>query len=971
ISSNGRNTAASLPSGSESIEETEGWFEMESIQLSDGFLKLEQASSDKAAAAEVKEEIGASSSEAAPVDKRVQRQRCPICGAWSSRGNLRRHMLVHTKREPLICAVCGKGILCLSSLKTHMMLVHSDDSPFGCTLCTSRFKFQSGLTTHMKTVHGQTPENVPYKSSKQHQCTICLRAYTSKERLRSHMLVHIKQERLLCTTCGKGFRNEVALNKHLVVHSSEKQFKCELCTTTFKHRVTMMRHMCRLHGMGGVHRCEQCSSVFACAKRLTRHQETRCESIVAANNQNNHVCPQCGKDFATKEKLKAHLVIHSDERPFACSECDFTAKRRYQLRQHQRWHTGELFRCEHCDYAHPLKAEFDRHSKVHETQPTKPAYTGGKRDAGLRYEPDRYNANIATTRRTILRLCGNTGRDISVIKLMTKDAQMGQRRHQGTQLSPVNTEMQALGTNQNSYNGPCTSASSSARTEIIGETEGWFEMECIELDDGCIGPEQSSSDKAASAEVRMEIGASGSKAAAKQHQCKICLRTGSTRELLKSHVLVHTNHKRVLCTTCGRSCRDKDALGKHLLAHSSEKPFACSECDFAAKRRYSLKVYQRKHTGELFKCPHCDYARATKFEVDRHSKMAQPSSYVESLLHKLFAVSNEEETNSADAGVVEEPEYPSVFETPYRFKCTWCGYRGHTRTDAELHFKRHTGEKPFWCVECDEKFAKMDQIKEHKRRNPRGECRLKPPNQLGGTQVPGASNEEPNEALVFEPGYPSGKKYKCRRCEYRSNLRKNVVRHAQCHSTAKPFACVPCKKDFARRDKLKEHRDKYHSGRGPIKCNRCDFAAMRGATWRNHQMTAHSIPFEKIMMECLSETTGEHLNGECGVDSIASDTLDPAEAQGWLSETPSTSDPSTPAAFAIDEAEGWFEMETIEIEECTGPGEVHSCDTTAEEDDVVDAEPNSKHTDTRRKCGHSDVRGVQRPTGTNTISTLT
>lgn len=73
--------------------------------------------------------------------------------------------------------------------------------------------------------------------------------------------------------------------------------------------------------------------------------------------------------LSKKKVLEASVLVFQFYsrrfRPFACSECDFTAKRRYQLRQHQRWHTGELFRCEHCDYAHPLKAEFDRHSKVH------------------------------------------------------------------------------------------------------------------------------------------------------------------------------------------------------------------------------------------------------------------------------------------------------------------------------------------------------------------------------------------------------------------------------------------------------------------------------------------------------------------------------------------------------------------------------------------------------------------------------
>lgn len=414
----------------------QGWLEMESIEIDDRYIEQEQLPSATATATELKEEVGAYGSMAAGVANPIKRHQCPICGVLSSsRANLRRHMLVHTKQTPLMCAICGKGILRLCSLQRHMRTVYSDERPFACTLCQSRFKLQFSLATHMKKTHGETPETEPSavakdiprhqcpicgvpsssrtnlrrhmlvhtkqrpricavcgkgiirldslkrhmkmvhgqipekasrrKNSKQHQCKICLRAFTNRGRLRSHMRVHIKQERVVCITCGKSYQDNSALMNHQAVHSSEKPFKCERCTTTFKYQSTMLKHMRRFHGIGELHRCQQCSSLFTSVKRLTQHQETRCESMVATRNRKNHFCPQCGKGFVTKDKLTVHMVTHSDERPFACSEYDFTAKHRYYLTLHQRRHTGELFKCAQCDYAHPKKAELDRHSKVH------------------------------------------------------------------------------------------------------------------------------------------------------------------------------------------------------------------------------------------------------------------------------------------------------------------------------------------------------------------------------------------------------------------------------------------------------------------------------------------------------------------------------------------------------------------------------------------------------------------------------
>lgn len=36
------------------------------------------------------------------------------------------------------------------------------------------------------------------------------------------------------------------------------------------------------------------------------------------------ICDQCGKAFATASKLKKHMTMHTDDRPYECEICNKT-----------------------------------------------------------------------------------------------------------------------------------------------------------------------------------------------------------------------------------------------------------------------------------------------------------------------------------------------------------------------------------------------------------------------------------------------------------------------------------------------------------------------------------------------------------------------------------------------------------------------------------------------------------------------
>ena len=77
------------------------------------------------------------------------------------------------------------------------------------------------------------------------------------------------------------------------------------------------------------------------------------------NDDKEHKCQHCGKGFSVRSHLTAHLVAHTQERPFECKDCGkfFTSKG--ALYNHGGVHNP--LKCDHCDRLFAQKASLNYH----------------------------------------------------------------------------------------------------------------------------------------------------------------------------------------------------------------------------------------------------------------------------------------------------------------------------------------------------------------------------------------------------------------------------------------------------------------------------------------------------------------------------------------------------------------------------------------------------------------------------------
>ena len=242
------------------------------------------------------------------------------------------------------------------------------------------------------------------------------------------------------------------------------------------------------------------------------------------------------------------------------------------------------------------------------------------------------------------------------------------------------------------------------------------------------------------------------------------------------------------------NCQSKEALATHLVTHLGD--FKCSSCSLLFPSKVELEEHKvnehrdsEKQTaqheppptslnlGKNIQCTKCDEIFRWKAEFRRHSEVVHGQKITDlipcSVCHKMIVSKRLNE------------HIKTVHGNEKNLSCQQCEKKFSKPSELRNHIRTHTGERPFTCDICDASFAYSHILTRHKK-------------------------------------YHDGtKKFTCKECG-KSFLQKNdLVKHGRIHSGEKPYSCDTCGKDFARMDYLKKHLMLHASSDSKYCCNDC------------------------------------------------------------------------------------------------------------------------------------------------------
>ncbi|XP_046434728.1 zinc finger protein 271-like [Neodiprion fabricii] len=257
--------------------------------------------------------------------ERKRRGRCPRkvdhpCSEcdriFASSSLLKRHSSVHSGERPYACEICDRRFAQLGQLNFHKKF-HSNPR-YRCYICSKPFLRPSDIEKHMRTHTGEKPFD----------CKICLKSFAQLGALQQHSRIHSGEKPYSCEICGKNFSQKANKTKHVKIHKEgERPHTCDICGRSFSELSEMELHRAG-HGGGKPRKCDHCEDSFRKLSELNDHVR-RFHTF-----ERQHKCMFCSKEFYSIYNLKQHVMVHTGQKPFACSKCDLRFTQKGNLTKH-------------------------------------------------------------------------------------------------------------------------------------------------------------------------------------------------------------------------------------------------------------------------------------------------------------------------------------------------------------------------------------------------------------------------------------------------------------------------------------------------------------------------------------------------------------------------------------------------------------------------------------------------------------
>ncbi|KAH1002781.1 hypothetical protein HUJ04_008837 [Dendroctonus ponderosae] len=256
-----------------------------------------------------------------------------------------------------VCSECRAVCTTKNDLKNHMIGMHG--------LVTQPLPdsngYQETLAEPVKKVSAYSDDVNHILVRKQEKmlqrvkCTVkgCIAAFPSEELRRRHESLHIGNTKSMfkCSDCDKQFMSWVILRGHM--HKEHGidfgMIVCPMCSMFKTYRTVMMFKHMMIHSDVKPFLCSDCGKSFRQLSQLKNHEASHKMPDDMPTWSRVKKCDKCNQFFANSKSLKCHIkTVHEKIKPFICNICGHKSSRKAMLELHMRQHTAS--KPFKCDY---------------------------------------------------------------------------------------------------------------------------------------------------------------------------------------------------------------------------------------------------------------------------------------------------------------------------------------------------------------------------------------------------------------------------------------------------------------------------------------------------------------------------------------------------------------------------------------------------------------------------------------------